>query len=144
MKWWLLNKFGYGIFFVIIAAICLVAAVIPNVYKIIDRHASGNFSPAIATIERIDVIKKAKADEHEVYVSFAVQGQMYTSKLDTYVEGMQMGDTVDILYDKTNPYNITLKGFWEFTAGLFAAVSLVFGGIGFWMMHRRKKKYGIG
>ncbi len=77
-----------------------------------------------ATITDIEIIKTRNSDKHNVYVTFELEnGELHSSLLDTYAEGMQVGDTIRIIYDKDNPEEIIL--WWS-----SPLLVMVFGGIG--------------
>ena len=107
IKYEIFRRFGIGIFFIIISITILVAGFIPNMVKIIERNISNNYYQTTAHIVSIKQQKRG----HEVLVLFSIPGgPQYVASLDTYVEGMAVGDSVEIYYQKSKPTNVTLKG----------------------------------
>ena len=135
------EKFEIGISFIIIALIILFAGIIPNAYKIIERNMSDNYVLTKAEISDIHVNQITSTRvSHDVFVSFSVNEKDYKILLDTYVEGMKVGDEVEIYYDVTNPNNITLKWNQLMQLVLFFGLFLIFNFIGVILIKRRNIK----
>lgn len=70
--------------------------------------------------------------EHEVYVSYVVDGEEYESKLNGYSSGFYEGQELDIYYDSDNPNKIGSKSldYILFLIPVFGLVFLIIGGTG--------------
>lgn len=53
MKKMIIDKFGLGAFFLLLAAILLIANVIPNTYRLMVRTFSGDYQKTTAVITEI-------------------------------------------------------------------------------------------
>lgn len=116
-------RYPLSVYFLIIGTIFLIGAGY-HAWKTIDFYYIKESVAIEAIITNIETIERVKADRHEVYVSFELDnGNTQTSLLDTYVEGMKVGDTIKIIYNKNNPDEIIL---WWSSPLLIAA----FGGVG--------------
>ncbi|GAE90797.1 DUF3592 domain-containing protein [Acetivibrio straminisolvens] len=112
MKIKVILKFVIGCHLIILGTVIFTAGFIPNMVRIIERNISNDYYQTTANI--VDITERLRG--HDVTVSFGIPGgQEYTALLDTYVEGMDVGDSVEIYYKKSNPAKITLKGnqFWQ-------------------------------
>lgn len=95
-----------------------------HTWKTIDFYFIKDSLATEATITNIETIEKRKANEHNVYVSFKLDnGKLHTSLLDTYVEGMKVGDEIKIICNKDNLDEIIL--WWS-----SPLLIVIFGGIG--------------
>lgn len=140
MKKLLLQKFGIGIFFILLAVLMLLANVIPNTFRVLSRTFSDSYEKTTAVITEIREEKiTATRIHHTVFVLFQADGNSHMTELDTIVEGMQVGDEVEIYYDTTNPDNITLTWNQPMQILLFGSLSVIFGGVGMFLMRRNAK-----
>lgn len=81
---------------------------------------------AQAVITRIE----RTSDSTEVYVSYTADGKNYSGRLDTYVAGMETGDSVPILYLPENPSKITYARFTRLPSVVFGVVGALILGLG--------------
>ena len=144
MKQQLLKKFGIGIFLLVISLISLIAGVIPNAFRILSRTLSDDYLQTTAVISKIETKEiTATRVHHTVYVTFPTEKDTYTAILDTYVEGMTKGDKIELLYNRNNPEEITLKGNQILQLILFSILSVLFSTVGMVLMKQRQKKLNI-
>ena len=95
-----------------------------HAWQAVDFYCIKNSVEAEAVITKIDTIEKRRADAHNVYVSFELsEGVLHTSLLDTYAEGMEIGDSVKIVYNMDNPDEVIL--WWS-----SPLLAVVLGGVG--------------
>ncbi len=143
MKQKLYEKFGMGIFFLIISLIILIVGIIPNAFRIISRTVSGDYIQTTGVISEVHTKEiTATRVEHTVYVTFSTETDTCEAVLDTYVEGMTKGDEIELLYHRNNPEKITLKGNQELQLILFLIICVLFGTIGIVLMKKREKRLG--
>jgi len=87
-----------------------------------------------ATIANINTYTKRDSNddittEHDVYVSFNVNGKDYYGNLGYYYTGMHEGQTVAILYNPNNPQDFRSK-----SGGIFGSAIMAFMGIAFFLI----------
>lgn len=140
MKNKLYEKYGVGAMALLLCFTILVFGVFPNMFKLISQNVSGNYISTTACIGEIKTKRVRTSYRHEVYVRFNANGKIVYEKLDTYVEGMREGDEVEILYNKTQPQEVTLKFNRIMQLLLFSFVSLFFGLIGIYLIKKRVNK----
>ena len=140
IKYEIFRRFGIGIFLIFISITILVAGFIPNMVKIIERNISNNYYQTTAHIVSIKQQKRG----HEVLVLFSIPGgPQYVASLDTYVEGMAVGDSVEIYYQKSKPTNVTLKGNQFRQAVLFGSVGGILLVVSIILLKKHKAKERI-
>ena len=136
----LYEKYGVGASFILIALIILFAGILPNLIKIIDRKTSENYILIEAEISNINVNEITPTRiNHDVFVKFEMEDREYEVLLDTYVEGMQVGEKVEIYCDATNPQNITLKWNQLMQLVVFSFLDVIFSVIGVILIKRKQK-----
>lgn len=129
-------RFGIGGNLIIISIIVLVAGFIPNMVKIVERNISKDYIETTAKIIRIE-----EGRGHDVTVNYIFPNSgEHTALLDTYVEGMTVGDEIQIYAQLSNPKNITLKGnqFWQ--AVIFGTIGGVLMIISIVLLRKHKHK----
>jgi len=90
-----------------------------------------NTDPVTATI--IDINRHATHDgySHSVFVEYEIDGTMITSRLNWWSSGMRVGQPIEILVDRYNPYRVISSGILGWLASIILlAISLPFVGIG--------------
>ncbi len=143
MKRKLLQKYGLGVYFLVIGLVFLIVGVFPNAGRILTRNLSDDYIHTTGVISKIDTKEiTATRIQHTVYVTFSTETDTCETILDTYVEGMTEGDEIDLFYHRNNPEKITLKGNQELQLVLFLIICVLFGTIGIVLMKRREKKLG--
>ena len=78
---------------------------------------------------------------HEVYVSYTVEGKEYKSRLNGYFADFYEGKEIDIYYDKDNPNKIGVKSL-DLLFLIFPGIGLIFliiGGTGILVKINKKK-----
>ncbi len=78
---------------------------------------------------------------HEVYVSYIVDGKEYESRLNSYSSSFYEGKEIDIYYDKDNPSKIGMKSL-DLLFLIFPGIGLIFliiGGIGILVRINKRK-----
>ena len=73
-----------------------------------------NYEDKVDTVGTITEISSYYSNDkynrnHEVYVSYIVDGKEYESKLNSYFSSFYEGKEIDIYYDKNNPSKIGIK-----------------------------------
>lgn len=129
-------KFGIGGNLIIISIIFIIAGFIPNMVKIVGRNISQDYIETTAKIIRIEEGRRS-----DVTVNYILPNSgEHTALLDTYVEGMIVGDEIQIYAQLSNPDNITLKGnqFWQ--AVIFGAIGGVLMIISIVLLRKHKEK----
>ncbi len=142
MKNYLFQRFGIGIFLIIISALFLFAGAIPNAVRIIDRRVSGEYELTTAVVLSVEEYRRAPTDstQHDVTVKFIANGTRYEALLDTYVEGMKADDVIEIWYNTNDPSEITLKWNQPMQLVLFSVIAVLTGVPGVILMLKRKNK----
>ena len=140
MKNKLYEKYGVGAMALLLCFTILVFGVFPNMFKLIDQYSSGDYISTTARIENIKTERVRRYYRTEVYVRFNANGKNIYAKLDKHIEGMREGDEVEILYNKTQPQEVTLKFNRIMQLVLFSFVSLFFGLIGIYLIKKRVNK----
>lgn len=103
---WFIAPTIFGIIFIILGIF---------LYK--DQKAFNRENPlAYAVIDRIETHVSRDLDgelenEHEVYVTYYVDDQKYTTKLNEYSVKMHQGDKIKIHYDPSSPSNIKTESY---------------------------------
>ncbi len=140
MKKMVLDKFGLGAFFILLAAIMLIANVIPNTCRLMVRTFSGDYQKTTAVITEIQEEKITETRvNHTVFVLYTADGNSHMTALDTYAEGMQVGDEIEIYYHTGDHDKITLSWNQPMQILLFGALSLIFGLIGIILIRKKTK-----
>ena len=78
---------------------------------------------------------------HEVYVSYTVEGKEYKSRLNSYSSSFYEGKEIDIYYDKDNPNKIGVKSL-DLLFLIFPGIGLIFfiiGGTGILVKINKRK-----
>lgn len=84
---------------------------------------------AVITDIQVDYGVGDEDDEHEVYVSYTVDGTEYEEELDEYTAGMSVGDEVGIMYDPADPGEIISAGAFGVILQFVVGVLGIFGGV---------------
>jgi len=100
-----------------------------------------NYENTSETTAIITEISSHGSKDHEVYVSYAVGGREYESRLNRYSSDFYEGKKIDIYYDRDDPQKIGMKSldllFLMFPG--FGLVFLIIGGTGIAVRVCRKK-----
>ena len=102
------HKRPLSVAFLIVGALLLFGSLY-HAWITVDFYLIKNSTRIDATISHIEVVERAKRNRHIVYVEFELNsGELHTTTLDTFVEGMQVGDKVGIILNNNNPDEIIL------------------------------------
>lgn len=95
----------------ILLGLCFLSGSAYHLIKVVNLFHVQDSAEVTGIIDEIKTTKvPGKSENHDVYVSFVThKNETYVSLLDTYVEGMAVGDEIDIIYNKNNPAEIMLK-----------------------------------
>lgn len=106
------------IIFVIFGAIFLIIGLVlfKNIF---------DYQNKVDTIGIITEITTFQNDNHEVYVSYTVDGKEYNSELDGYISDFYEGKEIKIYYDKDNPTEIGMKSL-DLLFLIFLGMGLIF------------------
>ena len=95
----------------------------------------------VGTITEISSYSRDDNRNHDVYVSYIVDGKEYESRLYSYSSSFYEGKKINIYYDKENPNKIGVKSLdWLFL--IFPGIGLIFliiGGTGILIKKNKKK-----
>lgn len=123
-EYWLWGTFAaYGILFLIIGA-CVC----------IPRFSYAGKEETAAYITKIQ--------DHKTYVSYTVEGETYTSRLNGYSSSFYPGKEIEIYYDREDPERIGARMF-DLLFLIFPGIGAVFfliGGTGMLVLLGRKKR----
>lgn len=104
-----------------------------NTYKTIE-----------AVISEIESYRDVEGDVfHRVYVTYRIPGtgELHETEIGYYSSFMSEGDTIEVMYNPENPKKIVvLNGYW-ISAGIFAFIGVIFGGLGGAFFLKEVKKY---
>lgn len=96
----------------------------------------------VGTITEISSYRNTNHNRnHEVYVSYIVEGKEYESRLNSYSSSFYEGKEIDIYYDKDNPNKIGVKSL-DLLFLIFPGIGLIFliiGGTGILVKINRRK-----
>lgn len=96
----------------------------------------------VGTITEISSYRNTNHNRnHEVYVSYIVEGKGYESRLNSYSSSFYEGKEIDIYYDKDNPNKIGVKSL-DLLFLIFPGIGLIFliiGGTGILVKINRRK-----
>lgn len=97
--------------FFILLGLCFLSGSAYHLIKVVNLFYVQDSTEVTGIIDEIRTTKvPGRSEDHDVYVSFVThKNETYISLLDTYVEGMAVGDEVEIIYNKNNPAEIMLK-----------------------------------
>ena len=127
----------------------IIFASIGTIFVIIGLVIFGsvfNYANKVDTIGTITEISSYRDTnnhnrDHEVYVSYTVEGKKYESKLNGYSSNFYKGKEIKIYYDKDNPNEIGMKSL-DLLFLMFPGIGLVcliIGGTGLLVKHNKKK-----
>lgn len=137
MKRKIFLKYGIGGNLLIISILILSIGFLPNLAKIIQRNISDDYVQVSASIEEIKEVE----DLHNVFIRYTMpDGKEYSSLLDTYVQGMAVGDQVEIFSHLDNPEIVTLKGNQFYQALLFGLLGGLLLIIALFLIRKHKHK----
>lgn len=112
--------------------IWIIFAIIGAIFLIIGLIIFGNiinYENKVDTIGTITEISSYRDDDHninhEVYVSYNVEGKKYESKLNSYSSNFYEGKEIQIYYDKDNPNQIGVKSL-DLLFLIFPGIGLIF------------------
>ena len=96
----------------------------------------------VGTITEISSYRNTNHNRnHEVYVSYIVEGKEYESRLNSYSSSFYEGKEIDIYYDKNNPNKIGVKSL-DLLFLIFPGIGLIFliiGGTGILVKINKRK-----
>ena len=128
--------------------IWVIFASIGAIFVIIGLVVFGsvfNYENKVDTVGTITEISSYRSTNHnrnhEVYVSYTVEGKEYKSKLNSYSSSFYEGKEIDIYYDKDNPNKIGVKSL-DLLFLIFPGIGLIFliiGGTGILIKINKKK-----
>lgn len=99
-----------GYVFLVVGLIFLIVSSLIHYFN--NRFIS-NAESVIAQISRIETYRDSGIDEdsinHDVYVSYSIEGFEYVSKLDYYSSSMYEGKDITVYYYKENPEIVRCK-----------------------------------
>lgn len=103
-----------------------------------ERHFFDGAEPVTAVITSIDTRRGSDGDlEHEVYVSYTIDGKGYEGRLNAYHSGMAVGGEITVYCRKDAPENPRVKtGIFLWVFGGIGGVFALGGGIGLIFVHR--------
>lgn len=93
----------------------------------ITKFASPNLVGVEAVIEEIETSGTGRRKSHTVYATYTYEDKTYTGvKLDHYVTGMNVGDTMEIKIDPDKPGKVvTQSGFLSVALGVFLGAKAI-------------------
>ncbi len=95
----------------------------------------------VGTITEISSYSRDDNRNHDVYVSYIVDGKEYESRLYSYSSSFYEGKKINIYYDKENPNKIGVKSL-DLLFLIFPGIGLIFliiGGTGILIKKNKKK-----
>ena len=95
--------------------IFVIVGVIIIIVAFTSLNQQNNFEPTTGVIKDIQEFEELDADgdrtySYEVTVDYKVDGKAYTSVMNDYKNGFEVGKEIDILYDPDDPNVIVSKG----------------------------------
>ena len=128
--------------------IWIILASIGAIFVIIGLVVFGsvfNYEKKVDSVGTITEILSYRSTNHninhEVYVSYTVEGKEYKSRLNSYSSSFYEGKEIDIYYDKDNPNKIGVKSL-DLLFLIFPGIGLIFliiGGTGILVKINKKK-----
>lgn len=128
--------------------IWIIFAIMGAIFFIIGLLILGNifnYENKIDTVGTITEISSYRNTHnninHEVYVSYTVEGKKYESRLNSYSSSFYKGKEIDIYYEKDNPNKIGVKSL-DLVFLIFPGIGLIFliiGGTGILVKINKKK-----
>lgn len=121
----------------IFGIIGLIALVICIIYYNYQKNFYENAKSTTAVITGF----RSDGDSTTALVTYQVDGQSYTSRLNYYSSTMKRGQEMTVYYDPSNPVNVESKGASTFLIVILLIFAVVFGGfaIAFVLIGANKK-----
>ncbi len=128
--------------------IWIIFASIGVIFVIIGLVVFGNIFNYANKVDTIGIITEISSyrstnnnRNHDVYVSYTVEGEKYESRLNGYFSSFYEGKEINIYYDKDNPNKIGMKSL-DLLFLIFPGIGLIFliiGGTGILIKINKRK-----
>lgn len=130
-----------GIVSKIFLVVSIIFVVVAAIVFVVDLNAQNNSEECVGTIVGFDIdVSGADGDISKFpIVSYSVNGQDYKFVSNYYSSSMEAGDDVEVLYDRDNWSDATIKSGLFFIPIVFGIIAIVFGIVAIVMIVVRRK-----